>query len=256
MLINAMIAFGSIVLAATAASAQDPQSGVSFRDDFTNIDPAFWYVSDGWNNGNHQNCTWSRNEVRIEGDSLALTFTKGKSKDRDYLCGEIQTTRRYGYGTYEARLKAASGSGLNSAFFTYIGPPTQQIHDEIDFEILGKNTDAVQLNQFVKAKGGNEYLVDIGDPADQNFNTYALVWEPERLRYFLNGRLVHDVTDASKVPASPQKIFFSLWGTDTLSDWMGKFSYSRPVTFDIDWVAFTAAGDKCQFPQSLVCTLQ
>jgi endo-1,3-1,4-beta-glycanase ExoK len=256
MLRNALIASGCVVMVATAASAQDPQSGASFRDDFKSINPAFWYISDGWNNGSHQNCTWSRNEVRIDGDKLALTLTKGKSKDRDYLCGEIQTTRRYGYGTYEARLKVANGSGLNSAFFTYVGPPDQQIHDEIDFEILGKNTSAVQLNQFVSGKGGNEKFIDIGNPADQNFNTYAFVWQPGRLRYFLNGHLVRDVTDGSKVPTSPQKILFSLWGTDTLTDWMGKFTYSRPVTLEVDWVAFTAAGDKCQFPQSIVCTLE
>ena len=256
MLRNALIASGCVVMVATAASAQDPQSGASFRDDFKSINPAFWYISDGWNNGSHQNCTWSRNEVRIDGDKLALTLTNGKSKDRDYLCGEIQTTRRYGYGTYEARLKVANGSGLNSAFFTYVGPPDQQIHDEIDFEILGKNTSAVQLNQFVNGKGGNEKFIDIGNPADQNFNTYAFVWQPGRLRYFLNGHLVRDVTDGSKVPTSPQKILFSLWGTDTLTDWMGKFTYSRPVTLEVDWVAFTAAGDKCQFPQSIVCTLE
>lgn len=256
MLTKAFIACGVVIMTATAIHAQGPQGGTSFVDNFTKFNPAFWYVSDGWNNGSFQNCTWSQKQVRVEGGYLSLTFEKGETPDREYLCGEVQTIKRYGYGTFEARLKSATGSGLNSAFFSYIGPIDKEVQDEIDFEILGKNLSQVQVNQYVKAKGGNEKLIEIGSQADQGFNDYAFVWEPGRLRFFVNGKLARDVTDPSKVPTQPQKIFFSLWGTDTFTDWMGKFSYSRPVTLNVDWVAFTAAGDKCQFPESIVCSLE
>ncbi|WP_028746552.1 glycoside hydrolase family 16 protein [Rhizobium mesoamericanum] len=236
------------------ASAQQA-SGTSFVDDFDTINRGFWYVSDGWNNGAHQNCTWSKNNVKVENGALQLLFADGKSKDRNYLCGEIQTTKRYGYGTYEARIKAGTGSGLNSAFFTYIGPADKQKHDEIDFEVLGKNTGEVQVNQYVQAKGGNEKLVPVGSKADEGFNDYAFIWEKDRLRYYLNGKLVQDVTDPSKIPTTPQKIFFSLWGSDTLLNWMGRFDYTKPAVLSVDRVAFTALGDKCQFPQSIACTL-
>ncbi|OCJ15116.1 1,3-1,4-beta-glycanase [Rhizobium sp. AC44/96] len=244
---------GVLVLGASSAVAQ--QAGGSFVENFDKLDRSAWYVSDGWNNGAHQNCTWSKNQVKVEGGSLHLSFTEGQSKDRKYLCGEIQTTKRYGYGTYEARMKAGTGSGLNSAFFTYIGPADKKDHDEIDFEVLGKNTSQVQVNQYVKAKGGNEKLVPVGSKADEGFNDYAFVWEPGRLRYYLNGRLVQDVTDPSKIPTNPQKIFFSLWGTDTLSNWMGRFAYTQPATLEVERLAYTAAGAPCQFPQSIACTL-
>ncbi|WP_442981300.1 glycoside hydrolase family 16 protein [Rhizobium sp. S152] len=253
-LCQALSFFGLMTLAAGSAAAQQA-GGASFVDNFDKIDRAFWYVSDGWNNGNHQNCTWSNKQVKINDGQLTLGFTEGKSKDRDYLCGEIQTKKRFGYGTYEARVKAATGSGLNSAFFTYIGPADKQKHDEIDFEVLGKNTGQVQLNQYIQAKGGNEKLVSVGGKADDGFNDYAFVWEKDRLRYYLNGKLVQEVTDPSKIPTAQQKIFFSLWGTDKLSDWMGRFSYAGPTTLTVDRVAFTALGDKCQFPESIACTL-
>ncbi len=80
------------VLPATAQQS----TGTSFVDNFDRMDRGFWYVSDGWNNGPHQNCTWSKNEAKVEGGMLHLTFTEGQSKDRKYLCGEIQTTKRYG----------------------------------------------------------------------------------------------------------------------------------------------------------------
>ncbi|EPE97355.1 glycoside hydrolase family 16 protein [Rhizobium grahamii] len=249
-----LIAIAATGVSVLPASAQQA-SGKSFVDDFDKINRGFWYVSDGWNNGAHQNCTWSKNNVNVENGVLQLSFADGKSKDRSYLCGEIQTTKRYSYGTYEARIKAGTGSGLNSAFFTYIGPADKQKHDEIDFEVLGKNTGEVQVNQYVQAKGGNEKLVPVGSKADDGFNDYAFIWEKDRLRYYLNGKLVQDVTDPSKIPSTPQKIFFSLWGSDTLSNWMGRFDYTKPAVLSVDRVAFTALGDKCQFPESIACTL-
>ncbi|MDK4701401.1 glycoside hydrolase family 16 protein [Rhizobium sp. CNPSo 4062] len=251
------IALMSACFLSQAVSAQDDQAtGQSFVDNFERLDTSRWYISDGWNNGAYQNCTWSRKQVSVKDGTLQLQFTQSKTGDRNYACGEIQTMKRYGYGTYEARYRTAKGPGLNSAFFTYIGPTDKKPHDEIDFEVLGKNPGQVQVNQYISAKGGNEKLVPVAGGADQDFNDYAFVWEKDRLRYYVNGKLVQEVTDPSKIPTNAQKIFFSLWGTDTLSGWMGKFAYSgEPATMEIKRVAFTAAGEKCLFPESITCKL-
>ncbi len=239
----------------TPAFADAAKSGTSFVENFDRIDPQVWYVSDGWDNGAHQNCTWSKKQVAVENGVLELTFEQRKAGKRNYVCGEVQTHKRFGFGTYEARIRTAEGSGLNSAFFTYIGPTDKKPHDEIDFEVLGKDSGKVQVNQYISAKGGNEKLVDVAGGANAGFNDYAFVWEQGRLRYYLNGALVQDVTDPAKIPVNAQKIFFSLWGTDTLSGWMGKFDYRGPATMQIDRIAFTAPGDKCTFPESITCTL-
>ncbi|MGF6175762.1 glycoside hydrolase family 16 protein [Ensifer sp. 4252] len=240
---------------AGSAMAQEGATGTSFLDNFDTLDTGHWYVSDGWNNGPHQNCTWSKEQAVVVDGILELKFEEGKAGERNYACGEVQTRKRFGYGTYEARIKAADGSGLNSAFFTYIGPADKKAHDEIDFEVLGKNPAKVQLNQYVSAKGGNEKLADVPGGANQGFNDYAFVWEKERIRYYVNGELVHEVTDPAKIPSNAQKIFFSLWGTDTLSDWMGTFNYKGPTALQVDRIAFTAPTDKCQFAESVACKL-
>lgn len=247
--------FGILMLIPAIAHAQEGATGKSFVETFDKLDTSFWYVSDGWNNGQHQNCTWSESQVSVGDGLLKLTFDRKQAGDRDYVCGEIQTRERYGYGTYEVRMKAATGPGLNSAFFSYIGPADKKPHDEIDFEVLGKDTSKVQVNQYVSAKGGNEALVDVPGGADTGFNDYAFVWEKDRLRFFVNGEMAHEVTDPAKLPVNAQKIFMSLWGTDTLKDWMGNFAFSGPAEVQIEHVAFTAAGDKCQFEGSLVCKL-
>lgn len=249
----ALLGAGLLPLAANAQ--EDKANGKSFVDNFDHLDPLYWYVSDGWNNGAHQNCTWSKGQIDVTNGMLQLHLTQQKLGQRNYACGEVQSIKRYGYGTYEARIKSATGTGLNSAFFSYIGPQDKKPWDEIDFEVLGKNTGEVQTNQYINGKGGNEKLTPVAGGANQGFNDYAFVWEKDRLRYYLNGKLVQEVTDPSKIPTHAQKIFLSLWGTDTLSGWMGKFAYTQPALMQVDRVAFTAAGDKCQFAESVACTL-
>ena len=255
-LVLPLLALAGSLLAPALSIAENAPASRSFVDDFDSFDKARWYVSDGWNNGPHQNCNWSKKQLKTENGLLVLSFDKAKLKDRDYSCAEIQTKRRFSYGTYEARMKTDTGSGLNAAFFTYIGPGDKQPHDEIDFEVLTKDPSKVQVNAFISAKGHNERLVDVKGGTDAGFNDYAFVWKPDGLSWYVNGELVNTISDPAKLPSHPQKIFFSLWGSDTLGEWMGAFADpGRPVTLEVDRVAFTALGDKCQFPESVACGL-
>jgi len=188
---------------------------------------------------------------------LTLGFEKRKLKDREFACAEIQTKQRFGYGTYEARMKTDTGSGLNAAFFTYIGPADKQPWYEIDFEVLTKDTSKVQVNSYIAGKPKNEKLAEVEGGADKGFNDYAFIWEKDRLRWYVNGKLVQEVTDPEELPTHSQKIFFSLWGSDTLTNWMGAFSDpGRQVSMQVQRVAFTALGQPCQFPESLVCSVK
>ena len=72
-------------------------------------------MSDGWSNGAHQNCIWSKDLVRLSDGVLSLGFEKRKLKDREFACAEIQTKQRFGYGVYEARMKTDTGFPLFSA---------------------------------------------------------------------------------------------------------------------------------------------
>mgnify|MGYP001796622149 FL=1 len=56
------------------------------------------------------------------------------------------------------------------------------------------------------------------------------------------------------LPDEPQKIYLSLWSTDTLTDWMGVFEASSGAqVLEVDWVAYTAPGEDCTFEQSVLC---
>jgi endo-1,3-1,4-beta-glycanase ExoK len=253
----AMLAtLGAAALAPMPAAAQQKPPGKSFVENFDRLDRGRWFVSDGWDNGAYQNCTWLKRNIAVEGGVLKLTYGKQKTKDRDYGCAEVQTKPRFGFGTFEVRMKAAKGAGLNSSMFSYIGPVHKQPWDEIDFEVLGKNPSKVQLNQYIDGKGKNEKVVPVAGGADQAFNDYAFVWEKDRLRYYINGELVQTVTDPKAIPSHPQKIYLAIWGSETLKDWLGTFVDPGKVALEVDRVSYTAPGEACQFPESVACNSQ
>lgn len=240
----------------SVAGAATLEGGDSFVDNFDKIDSKRWYISDGWSNGPHQNCTWEKEQVSAANGVLNMQYERKPAGDREYACAEIQTRQRFGYGTYETRMKAVAGSGFNSAFFSYIGEADKQPHDEIDFEVLGKDPSKVQLNQYVGGQGGHEKLVAVPGGADQGFHDYAFVWEPDRIRYYVDGNLVHTVTDPSAIPTHAQKIFFSIWASEKFKSWLGAFAApAAPVAMQVDRVSYTRLGEPCQYAESVACAL-
>lgn len=244
------------VLGAVAAPAvhAKPSMTTSFFEPFDRIDPSRWFLADGWTNGSHQGCTWRKDHLRVRKGVLEMKLSDTPGGGRSYACAEIQTHQRFGYGLYEVRMRAAEGSGLNTAMFTYSGPPNTKIHDEIDFEILGKKTDEVQLNYFLAAKGNNGSLNAVGNNSARTFNTYAFDWQPDAIRWYINGKLVRTATGVA-LPSVAGKIMLSLWnGTPQVNDWLGPFRYpGKPITAEVDWIAYTRPGDRCLFPESLSC---
>jgi len=219
---------------------------IPFFATYPNIDLSRWYISSGWANGEHQSCEWRAGNVSAQDKALRLTLSDKGALKRKWSCGEIQTKALYSYGRYEARMKTAAGSGLNTAFFTYIGPP-QGVpeHDEIDFEFLGKDSKTVQLNYYRKGQGGHEHIVDLGFDASEDFHDYAFDWLPEKIIWYIDGKQVHETqTGATDIPVNPSKIYLSLWSNaPSINKWMGPFTYNGPYTADYEWVKFTPAED-------------
>jgi endo-1,3-1,4-beta-glycanase ExoK len=247
----------SITAAPETSGRQPAQTGGSFFDPFDRLDTGRWYVSDGWTNGDHQGCTWSRNNVSVSKGVLQLLLGKATDRLRPYRCAEIKTNATLGYGVYEARIRTAGGSGLNSAMFTYSGQPLTSVHDEIDFEFLGKATGSVQLNYYVGGHGGRESAPTLGYDATTGFHNYVFDWSAHGIKWYIDGRLVRE-SNGPDLPVTPGQFFLSLWnGTKNVDGWLGAFDPSKtPVAMDIDWIGFTREGERCLFPQSITCAAE
>jgi endo-1,3-1,4-beta-glycanase ExoK len=234
--------------------------GSSFFDRFSRLNSNRWTISDGWSNGDYTDCAWSKRNVRIPDGGLQLELKSQKLLNKKYSCAEIQSNNVYGFGTYEVRMRSAGGPGIVSAFFNYAGPPTaDKPYNEIDLEILGRYDDRVQTNYFIDGKSIDAKLNATAFNPSQTTNDYAFQWLPDALRWYVNGTLVREVVRKSgePFPTHPGKIIMMLWNSTSLSDWLGPFDKSTlPQSATFEWVAFTKAGQECQFPESLVCRLK
>ncbi len=229
-----------------SATAQE-----AFFDDFDSLDRDRWYVSDGWSNGPHQNCVWSADRVAVVDGQMNLSLTTDGNDEFDLSCAEVQSNARLGFGTYEVRMKVPYAKGLNANMFSFIGEPQKKPHNEIDFEFLARDAPVLQTNFHTSESSANEEFHDVLD--DQTFRTYSFIWEEGRIRWYIDGDLIRTAGDAT-LPDEPQKMYLSLWSTDLLIDWMGRFDpASAPKVLEIDWVAFTPLGEDCAFEDSVLC---
>ncbi|HYD18351.1 MAG TPA: family 16 glycosylhydrolase [Patescibacteria group bacterium] len=229
-------AFAAICWAAAAQAADQP-----FFSRYPLIDKERWYISHGWANGEHQSCEWRADHVTAEDGHIRLHLTDKGGKLRPIGCAEVQSTARTRYGRYEARMRTAAGSGLNTAFFTYIGPPNGVAeHDEIDFEFLGKDPRTVQVTYWRKGKSAPATIVPLGFDASAGFHDYAFEWSPREIRWYVDGRLVHSTPKNADLPRNPSRTYFSLWsGSAVEDDWLGSFKYKSPATAEIAWTRYT-----------------
>jgi endo-1,3-1,4-beta-glycanase ExoK len=210
---------------------------------YPKIDSGRWYVAHGWSNGSIQSCEWRKQALSGgENNTLKLTLSDKGGKVSPTSCAEMATTVKYGYGSYAARIRAAKGSGLNTAFFTYVGPAQKSpVHEEIDFEFLGKDTRMVQLNYYLNGKPQGATFIKLDYDASEEFHDYTFVWEPKKIRWYIDKKLVHETPDGAIIPTRPQHIFVTLWsGSHQVDEWLGPFEYKNDVTAEFEWVKYTA----------------
>lgn len=248
---QAFLSAVALAVCLAAPSTVAAQEDTSFFDPFDTIDDERWFISSGWANGDHQSCLWHRDRVAIEDGKLLLSLTADAKEDHDLSCSEIQTRARFGYGTYEARMKVPYARGMNANLFTFIGAPQERPHNEIDFEFIAPQEPTLQTNFHIPTSSKNEDLLPM--PDDGAFRNFAFIWEPDRIRWYIDGELIRDQR-GGVLPDDPKKIYLSLWSTETLVEWMGRFDpASAPQTLEVEWLGYTELGTDCAFEQSVLC---
>lgn len=183
-----------------------------------------------------------------------------------WASAEYRSRCFYGYGIYEARLKAAKGAGLVTSFFTYTGPTDGTVgennsygHDEIDIEILGRppftyeinnpnlqctsSTDTViQMNYFAKGVGGHEQIDCLPFDASQNFHVYKFEWRDNFITWWVDG-VTHPLWTQPRQPnkpwpTQPGRIVANLWASTLVASWIGTFNYTGPQYAEYDYVSY------------------
>lgn len=209
---------GSLTLVGTALA--DEADGFLETFDAPLVDED-WYLADYINAKTFIATAWDRDMITVAPSgnpdtlgtlTLRLVPNPDPEAEKPFLGGEIQRAGKFGHGDYEVYMQAGQGDGLVSSFFTYTGPPFGDPHDEIDFEILGRDTTRVCLNRYTDGERMARKWVDLPFDSADTPALYRFEWRPDRITWFVDGIQVHELTAAeAPIPSHPSKIMANIW---------------------------------------------
>jgi beta-glucanase (GH16 family) len=211
--------------------------------DFRKGTTPLFFASDGWTNGSCFDCGWYKQNAQIADGMLTLSIDKDWSGKYHYSGGEYRTADHYGYGYYETSMMAIKNDGVVSSFFTYTGESENNPWDEIDIEILGKDTTKVQFNYYTNAQGGHEFLYNLGFDASEGYHTYGFDWQPGYISWYVDGVKVY--TAEQNIPSTPGRIMMNTWpgvsdpsNNDNVIDWLKAYDGKTPLEAHYQWVTY------------------
>jgi beta-glucanase (GH16 family) len=199
-------------------------AGKNFSDELDAYNTKLWLKSDGWTNNGMFNCGWRADHIGFSGGTMTLTLDSatcpGGCSGKPYAAGEYRSLDVYGYGT----------------FFIY----DQTFADEIDVEILGRDTTQIQTNYFTNGVGGHETFLHLGFDASLAFHNYAVVWRAGSIKWYVDDVLILTETGSrGPLPTVPGKIMLNLWPGIGVDSWLGPLAYLGPLNAQVDRIQYS-----------------
>jgi beta-glucanase (GH16 family) len=224
-------------------------------------DPSKWTYDiggKGWGNNELETYTNRPENVSIENGMLVIralkeNYTGPDGIAREYTSARLLTKKLFShtYGRFEARIKIPSGQGLWPAFWMLGNdidkPGGWPGCGEIDImENIGREPGIVHGTvhgpQYYGAKGiSAQYSLPAGRRFADDFHIFALEWEPNQLRFYVDGNLYHTVTPAN-LPAGAKWVydhpFFIILNVAVGGGWPGNpdATTTFPQTMQVDYV--------------------
>jgi GR25 family glycosyltransferase involved in LPS biosynthesis len=190
---------------------------VHLTDTTGSLNTSRWLLRDDTFPGNL--CLFRPGNVSVRSGEAEITLRREKTGVRDYTSGAVAANRRHAYGRYGAFVKPPAVPGLVTGLFLHRDEPRQ----EIDIEFLGKAPTKMLVNVFYNpgregdrlqyGYRGTPALVDLGFDASEDFHLYEIDWQPDSIRWSVDGRVVHErhVWQPTPVPDLPAQFNLNLW---------------------------------------------
>ncbi len=209
----------------------------------------------GWGNNELQYYTNLESNVSVSDGSLKITARQQNFGGQPYTSGRIRTLglRDFLYGRFEARMKIPSTSGVWPAFWML---PTDSPYGgwassgEIDImesvNIADSIFGTIHHGSPWPANQQNGSSFSNGTDFSQAFHEYAIEWDPDEIRWYINGEQYHSVvssqwfsSEATTNPRAPFDVQFHLLlnvavGGNFPGNPNGSASY--PQTLEVDYV--------------------
>lgn len=227
---------------APSAGPALPQQGEAFVDRFDGgeLDQERWFVSDGWSNGDWMDNDWRASQITLGDHGMTMTMEKGPAgSNKPLASAEMKVKQHFRYGYFEVNMRVPKGSGLVTGVFTYAGQDGKVRPHEIDIEILGRDTRFLEATIHENGKPTHKKIRLPFDAAD-GFHTYGFDWQPDAVRWYADGKLVHEERGAvvSRLRRT-QEFIIDFWASSQLKEWVGPLNRGNaPWKLDIACTAY------------------
>ncbi|MGE5395112.1 MAG: family 16 glycosylhydrolase [Candidatus Saccharibacteria bacterium] len=169
----------------------------------------------------------------------------------DYVGGEVTTKRKFQYGSFECKAKYAMKRGAWPAFWLIgsSGAPCPPGSDgnEIDIAELAREGDhPLMMHMIHRYYPPQNCDVSIQKNMDkkiypiqrrQKYSTFKCIWTPERIQYYIDNQLKHEVINNNYewFPKLPLSLILSQQVLQAY-DMYGEIKPIAPQTSRFDWV--------------------
>jgi GR25 family glycosyltransferase involved in LPS biosynthesis len=152
-------------------------------------------------------------------DEAVLGLRKELTAVRAFTSAAIASTHRFRFGRFTAEVRPPKVSGLVTGAFLHRNGPRQ----EIDIELLGRDPTKLLVNVFFNPGGpgtkleygyrGTPTVIDLGFDASDDFHVYEIDWQPNAIRWIVDGRVVHErvIWQPTPIPDQPMEFNVNLW---------------------------------------------
>ncbi len=216
-----------LLVACTPASTSVPTSTYGWNsqgwdlvwsDEFNSgaIDRTNWTYDlggNGWGNVEMEYYTDRTENARVENGMLIIEARQEQYERLPYTSARLNTRglHEFKYGRIEARMKLPSGQGIWPAFWMMGSNAGWPLCGEMDImEYVGKTPNTIYQTAhgpgYSGAKGIGAHFVLPAASLKDDFHVYAIDWEPEDIRWYIDGQQVFQVTPAL-IPAGSLWVF-------------------------------------------------
>lgn len=202
--------------------------------------------------------------IKVKNDHLLLSMRKMSSRTdslwtptgwklehSDYVGGEVNSIRKFQYGIFECKAKYAHKKGSWPAFWlfgdTQLPSPIGNIGNEIDIAELARKGEYPEMMHVIhyyqpsKDTGITDHVNPdkkiYSIPRQQKYYTFKCIWTPQKIQYFIDNELKHEVINNKHewYPKLPMMVFLSQQAIQA-DDTKNPKKLKAPQTSLFDWV--------------------
>jgi GR25 family glycosyltransferase involved in LPS biosynthesis len=152
-------------------------------------------------------------------NEAVLSLCEELTAVRAFTSAAVASTHRFRFGRFTAEVRPPRVPGLVTGVFLHRNGPRQ----EIDIELLGRDPTKLLVNVFFNPGGpgtkleygyrGTPTVIDLGFDASADFHVYEIDWQPNAIRWIVDGFVVHErvIWQPTPIPDQPMEFNVNLW---------------------------------------------